>query len=430
MEAERVKIELGPSQGRLFASRAKFPGGFGGSGSGKSYVLYLKAVTNAFKHPGIDMLITEPINDLIFDVGLPSLERILGLEGDLWEMNRQRRQVTFENGSTLALRTAGIAQKDLPSRRLGPTYGWVGMDEVFIGNQQQTFFNLVSRLRQEGMPNQLMVVGTPKGRKWAYWRWDRKVAGQGERARSVENPGDYEVFHIPTEENAPNLPEGYIETLKQTYSGDYLRQELYGEAVGYGSLIYPEFQVDVHVRPLPAGIIFKKVIGGVDPAGAGITSMHLTGIDLAGRYHVFRELYKRALDETEMVQTMWGWQGEHHVRAFAVPQEASLLERHLTNLGIRVMRVKNQRAPGIQRVRRLLRVGADGMPALTVTPECPWLISEFQMYERSVSADGVVEDDEPADGQADHALDDLRYQLSMLESAPPVQAVELAWAVG
>jgi len=80
------------------------------------------------------------------------------------------------------------------------------------------------------MPNTVAVATTPEGFRFVYERWVKN-----------KSPG-YELFRAKTRDNAANLPDGYIENLRNTYSSNLLAAYLDGEFVNLtAGSVYPEF---------------------------------------------------------------------------------------------------------------------------------------------------------------------------------------------
>ena len=74
------------------------------------------------------------------------------------------------------------------------------------------------------------MVTTPEGFRFVHERWVKKAA-----------PG-YVLFRAKTMDNAANLPAGYIDSLRSTYSSALLSAYLDGEFVNlHAGSVYPEF---------------------------------------------------------------------------------------------------------------------------------------------------------------------------------------------
>lgn len=105
------------------------------------------------------------------------------------------------------------------------------LDTLPAEKASEVWNKVIARNRQKcGMANSVAVATTPEGFRFVYERWQKNPA-----------PG-YILFRAKTEENAHNLPPGYIENLRNTYPANLLQAYLDGEFVNLtASSVYPEF---------------------------------------------------------------------------------------------------------------------------------------------------------------------------------------------
>lgn len=76
-------------------------------------------------------------------------------------------------------------------------------------------------------------------------------------------PESCRVYNLHTEDNIANLPEDYLEELREVYAGEgQYRQEALGELVGVDSADYPTFDPRKHVMAGPAE--YSLSVGGID----------------------------------------------------------------------------------------------------------------------------------------------------------------------
>ena len=73
-----VDIHLMWEQGEFCKSEARHPAFVGGRGSGKTFVLVVKAFKLAIENPGIRGLITEPTFGMIRENLMPVIDKIYG----------------------------------------------------------------------------------------------------------------------------------------------------------------------------------------------------------------------------------------------------------------------------------------------------------------------------------------------------------------
>lgn len=247
-------------QADFFFSQSRYPGLFGGAGGGKTFAGIHRAFEYAGMYPGARILCTEPRFRLVKQVLLPTIRQEFGFgEGSAWDLNKQDWEITVHNqhgpDSLIILSSALLMSPQMLSGLFLAAF-W--MDEIAVGDQEQTFRILQARLRQPGdFPYQGWVTGTPKGMNWVYHTWgpERKKA--------------FDAFHVRTDQN-PHLPKGYYDDLLDSY-GDtpFARQELGGEFVAFQGLIYPQFSTGAggHVQEPPDLSEFTRKVAGVDFSG-------------------------------------------------------------------------------------------------------------------------------------------------------------------
>lgn len=120
--------------------------------------------------------------------------------------------------------------------------GWFFIDE---GDEmtEDIFDVLIGRLRLKNVPKFGMIASNPTTvHHWLYKRF-------------IENPTQgMSVFRSKTEDNRHNLPNGYIEQLKESYKNrpDWIKRYLDGEfgTIQRGDPGFPDFRQNLHVKPL------------------------------------------------------------------------------------------------------------------------------------------------------------------------------------
>ena len=289
---------------------------------------------------------------------------------------------------------------------------WVWMDEaadckesvykvIIACLRQKVPADLREKLNRKHYPYQLWLTGTPRGQNWIYKRFvmkaDPKRVGFYS-ARSMDNPF---------------LPESYEELAEEYVPGTaWYQQEIEGKFVDFEGLVYPSFDPEVHVQPLPSNIQFRKVVGGLDLGyGAGVTSSHLMGTDMSGRRWIFKELYQRRAPLNHVMSVLVRWRDEWHVRPFFVDPRANIELRTLAAAGIPAVKADARSIEtGVRLITSLLEVKPFG-PGLYVTPDCPGGISEILSYCHEHGADAETYSESIKKKQADDAMDEWRYMV-------------------
>lgn len=137
-----------------------------------------------------------------------------------------------------------------------------------------TFKTLRTRLRLKGITPYGLLAFNPTDRfHWIYRFFVKDIDEKPSRSETRK------LFSNNTWDNLSNLPEDYIDELRDTYTGDDLNRFLYGE---WGSLsnewaVWPEFRESVHVAKKPIEV----------DRGLPILRAHDFGMTAACSFHQF-----------------------------------------------------------------------------------------------------------------------------------------------
>lgn len=201
----------------------------GGYGSGKTFAGSLLGIILCLKYPGIRGLVGAQTFSLVRDTTLVSYKEHLdkmGLqEGTDWKEYKSESKLVFSNGSEVLFR-----HLEEPEKIKSLNLGFVEIEEM-SDVPQATFDMLLGRLRQARKPEwgdkfvyRLFGHTNPESRKgWIY------------RYFVDEKKPNYRRIIAPTTDNARNLPEGFIQSLKDRYSESYYRVNVLGEDADYVS---------------------------------------------------------------------------------------------------------------------------------------------------------------------------------------------------
>ena len=301
---------------------------------------------------------------------------MLDIGGDIFRVNKSEMALSVPDGGEMLFRSA-----DTPDRIRGITANVALIDEA--GYCPGDTYDIVKG-RLSGLPGLLRIVTTPKGRNWLY-----------------DKQAEMTVFRAATHDN-PYLPHDYVDGLKRSYSGQFAKQELYGEFVAFEGLVYPMFSRDIHVVRMPENWQPTRWLMCQDEGYTNPAVILLVGEDNDGRWHVAREWYERGKLQAQVVNVAREWQLDKQVGLDAVDEAGAGLIADLVNSGVPAKGAKGRVLDGIQAVQNRLMVQPDGKPRLTIDPACIHTINEFESYAWKPEKDEPIKDN-------DHALDALRY---------------------
>jgi PBSX family phage terminase large subunit len=366
-------LQLYPRQDDFFRCKDRFAAFIGGIGSGKTFVGCLWAFIQA--KPGQVGLIVAPTYPMLRDVSWRSM---LDLARDaITNIGKSEMTLTFRGGGEIMFRSA-----DNPEHLRGPNIDFAMLDEAALC-PKETWDITIGRLRGHGNAGPCRVVTTPKGRNWLY---DRQA--------------EMTIFKAATKEN-PFLSPEFVSSLERSYTGNFARQELYGDFVAFEGLVYPMFSRDVHVKERNPDDYPTRWFGN-DEGYTNPSVVLDVGMDNDGRLHIFREWYRRGQLQDTVVAANVEWYQATHPQGVVVDASAAGLIAALWAANVPATGHKGRVQDGISKVQNLLAIAGDGRTRLTIDPSCVQTIAEFESY---CWKEGK---DEP-EKQNDHAMDTLRY---------------------
>jgi PBSX family phage terminase large subunit len=239
-----------------------------------------------------------------------------------------------------------------------------------------------------------LFISTPKGYNHFYELCNKEL-----------NDEDFKSFHFTSYDN-PHLPTEELEKEKQTKSPEAFLQEIMAEFQKTQGLVYKEFNRKQHLYTDLPQIELKKV-AGIDfgyQNPAAVLDIRTDG----NKFWVEDEWYKRERTDQQIAEYV----AQMHFEAvYPDPESPSAIEElRRQRVNIReVVKGKDSVVNGIKKVKELLLSGR-----LKINKSCVNLISEFEMYSYD-DEDGELNQKEKPLKANDHALDALRYVVSMTQ---------------
>jgi PBSX family phage terminase large subunit len=393
-----------PAQAEFHSSNKKYRFYSGGIRSGKTFAGGQEALYHVVKYPKSAALVVSPTFGMMRDSTLATFMEICPIDligkrrdGTL-NYNKDTHDIIMYNGSIVRFRSA-----DDPNKIRGMEVSFFWLDEGGQLPDDEMWKIGIGRMSQKCAPQKAICTTTPNGMNWMY---DFFIARK-------ENRGLVSVHYAKTIDNAMNLPRGYIESLESQYTGNFFKQELLGEFVGFEGLVYPEFSIETHVtdnmpRPLDIDINIGMDFGYTDP-----TVMLAIGKDKADNRYVFDELYFTNIPLESAKSELQRFVSKYSPKKiWADPSRPDLI-RQMELWGFNIAKANNDILGGIMSVSHYLKVRNDGRPRLFISPNCTNLISEFQMYRYNDKKKG----EKPLD-KYNHCLDSLRYGINLPNDVP------------
>lgn len=201
-----IDVHLSPSQGEFYLSEDRVTALVTGYGGGKTFANFYKCLTTAATYKSIPQGYFAPTYPLIRDIFFPTATAFCAEHGLICTINKQDKIVQIEDYAPIMCRTM-----DDPDRIIGFEIGDAHIDELDTMREhhaKDAFNRILARLRAkypDGRQNRAHVTTTPEGFRAVY-----KLFKQDPK------PG-YRLIQGSTIENKANLPEGYIQSLYDSY---------------------------------------------------------------------------------------------------------------------------------------------------------------------------------------------------------------------
>jgi len=269
---------------------------------------------------------------------------------------------------------------------------WVGWNEVLSPT-------LIDRR------GSAMFISTPKGFNHFYDLYNLQT-----------KDSNYSSFHFTTYDN-PNIPVDEIEREKNTKPENTFAQEYLADFRKQEGLVYKEFRREVHVYKEETIINPINNIAGVDFGFTNPTAVIAITKDFDSSYWVRGEWYKSQKTDRQIAEYVSAC---NFNEVYPDPESPSAIEE-MKKLNVNVKEVvknKDSVKNGINKIRALLLQNK-----LHIHESCINLISEFETYRYDEDKPDKNANENPVKDH-DHALDALRYAISMDETQVPDYAME------
>lgn len=252
---------------------------YGGSRSGKTFLLVRNVVFRALKAPKSRHCILRfrfnAVKAAVIHDTFPKVMDI-AFHGVKWSLNKTDWFAELENGSQIWF--GGLDDKERTEKILGQEYATIYLNEssqIPQGSRDIAVTRLAQKVAQriDGRaettlkPRMYYDCNPPSKVHWSYKLFVQKV--DPDTKQPLANPDDYAYFQINPEDNAANISDGYLDTLRNM-SAKLQKRFLRGEfADATPNQLFPEEHIEGwrHLHgDLPD---FVRVIVGVDPSGSG-----------------------------------------------------------------------------------------------------------------------------------------------------------------
>ena len=231
---------LNVPQSQFLALPHKFKAFVAGFGSGKTWVGCADLCKHSWEFPRINAGYFAPTYGQIRDIFYPTIEEVAADWGLHAKVNASNKEVHLYAGRKY--RTTIICRSmDDPGKIVGFKIGRGLVDELDVMrliDAQASWRKIIARMRQvaPGLQNGISVTTTPEGFKFVYEQFVKAVREKPSLATL------YGLVQASTYQNAKNLPEDYISSLRDSYPAQLIKAYLRGQFVNLtAGSVYADF---------------------------------------------------------------------------------------------------------------------------------------------------------------------------------------------
>ena len=332
--------------------------------------------------------------------------------------NKADNELTLYNNSVILFRSLDDAFHKIKSLNLG----WFWIDEL-TETSEDIWLGLIGRMRRKGVRQAAWGTTNPEGHDWV---WKRFIANKDPK---------YFIVHAPSTEN-PYLPDGYIQSLMDTYPDEWIKRYVHGSFETFEGLIYKDFR-DSAPWVAPTREIPKEWYRfvAIDHGYRNPTAVLWIAVAPDGQAIVYDEFYATSKLVSEIAEVIKTKNNDQNIRLYLIDPSCrnrdgktgrSIIDEFEDNR-IYPEPANNDVRAGINHVQEYLKV-KNGKPKLQILSGCRNLISELQTYRwKDLKPGASIDEPERPQKKDDHAVDALRYGVNYLYNAPKLITKKKDW---
>lgn len=228
-----INPSLNVPQSQFLALPHKFRAFVAGFGSGKTWVGCASLCQSVWQYPRAPLGYFAPTYGQIRDIFYPTIEEVAFDWGLNVRIKTSDKEVDFYYGNQYRS-TVICRSMDNPSSIVGFKILNALCDEIDVMHAekaQHAWRKIIARMRylQPNTTNRIDVATTPEGFKFTYDQFVRE-ANKDEKKRAL-----YGMIQASTYDNEANLPDDYIESLRESYPPQLIEAYLRGQFVNLKS---------------------------------------------------------------------------------------------------------------------------------------------------------------------------------------------------
>ena len=252
---------------------------FGGSRSGKTFLLTRNVVMRALKAPqSRHAILRFRFNAIKASIVMDTFPKVMSIcfPGVNYTLSKTDWFAELENGSQIWF--GGLDDKERTEKILGMEFATIYLNEcsqipqgsrdIAVTRLAQQVTQVIGNRQDRPLkPRMYYDCNPPSKVHWSYRMFVEKR--DPETKKSLANPEDYACFQINPQDNAENISAGYLETL-QNLSSRLQKRFLKGEfADANPNALFHEEDIDKWRSLDGKQPDFVRVVVAVDPSGSG-----------------------------------------------------------------------------------------------------------------------------------------------------------------
>lgn len=238
--SDGIVATLNIPQAQFLQMPHKFRAYVAGFGSGKTWVGCTAIAEHFWNWPGINQGYFAPTYPHIRDIFYETMEEVAFTMGLRVVINQANHEVhAFEGRKCRG--TVICRSMEHPAKIVGFKIGHALIDELDVMpllKAEMAWRKIIARMRYKvpGLKNGVDVTTTPEGFKFVYQQFVKKLS-EKPKLREL-----YGLIQASTYDNALNLPDDYIPSLRESYPPQLINAYLRGKFVNLTSgSVYPDF---------------------------------------------------------------------------------------------------------------------------------------------------------------------------------------------
>lgn len=293
--SEFHKTEKQKEAVRLLGSQAKNIMLYGGSRSGKTFLLCYALIVRAAKVKSRHIIIRQNFNHVKRSIWLDTLPKVLALAFPNLRAHPNKSDYFYKlaNGSEIWI--GGMDDEKSVEKILGNEYSTIYFNECSQLNYSSIQIAKTRLAEKNDLLKKIYYDENPPTKShWSYWLFEKKIDPIGEVP--IEDPHNYSSLLMNPNDNIENIDSEYLDMLSKMPEKEKNRflKGLFNDETD-GSVYYA-FNRDKHVREIKpyGGTVFVGMDFNVDPMTAVIGQVS------DGKIQIFDEVYLNNSDTYKM----------------------------------------------------------------------------------------------------------------------------------